>query len=158
MRAEHLVGPLVFELAEQVKVEVADRGQEAVRIVSRRRGAARKKHLEPVSEQLAASLQPNLEDSRRMHARHRAPALLVVDEQRDALGVGPKHSHHDTVGLHVRAENGMRIEMFERDQALEAVRRILAVCRRDIRLHDEMRFLFRFRFLDRSAENLADAL
>jgi hypothetical protein len=52
----------------------------------------------------------------------------------------------------------MRIEMFERDQALEAVRRILAVCRRDIRLHDEMRFLFRFRFLDRSAENLADAL
>ena len=72
-----------------------------------------------------------------MNARHRAPALLAVDEQRDALGVGPKHPHHDAVGLHVRAENGMWIEMFERDQALQAVRRILTVCRRNIRPHDE---------------------
>ena len=87
-----------------------------------------------------------------------APALFAIDEQGDALGVGAKRTYRDAIGLHVSAENGMRIEMFERDQALEAVRRILAVCRRDIRLHDEMRFLFRFRFLDRSAENLADAL
>ena len=42
MRAEHLVGPLVLELAEQVEVEVADRWQEAVRIASRCRSAAAK--------------------------------------------------------------------------------------------------------------------
>ena len=35
MRTEHFVGTLVFEFTEQVKVEIADRWQEAVRIVNR---------------------------------------------------------------------------------------------------------------------------
>ena len=84
MRAEDLVGTLVLELAEQVEVEVADGWEETVRIANRRRSAAAKTNLELVGEQLAPPLEPDLEDSRRMNARHFAPALLAVDEQHDA--------------------------------------------------------------------------
>ena len=137
MCAEHLVGPLVLEFAEQVEVEFAERGLEAIRIASRYRSAAAKENLELVSEQLARSFQPYFEDSRRMNARHLAPALLAVDEQRDALGVGPKRPHHHAVGLHVSAENGMWIEMFERDQPLQAIRRIGTASRRYLGRHSK---------------------
>ena len=78
MRAEHLVGPLVLEFAEQMEVEVAERGQKAVRIVNRGRSTAAKENLEPVGEQLAPSFQPYLEDSGRVNARQLAPILLAV--------------------------------------------------------------------------------
>src|SRR5512146_1761724 len=126
MRAEHLVGPLVLEFAEQMEVEVAERWQKAVWIVNRGRSAAAKEYLELIGEQLAPSFHPYLEDSGRMNARHLTPGLLAIDQQRDPLGIGTKRPHHDGTGLHVSAEYGMRVGMFQRDQALQAFDRSTA--------------------------------
>jgi hypothetical protein len=70
-----------------------------------------------------------------MNARHLASALLAVDQQSDLLGVGPKRAHYNAVGLHVSAENGMRIKLFQGDQPLQAVRRILTVSSRYLGNH-----------------------
>src|ERR1700680_3912860 len=123
MRAEHLVCPLVLEFAEQVEVEVAQRRQEAVGVANRYRIARAKENLQPVAEQLASPFHPGLEDPPRMDALHLAPAL-IIDEPGDARRAGAKRTPPDAIALHVSAENGRRIRMVERDQPLQAVRRL----------------------------------
>src|SRR5271156_1288668 len=135
MSAEYLVRSLVLEFAKQVEIEIPEGWLEAIWIACRYRSAAAKKDLELISEQLTPILQPYCEYPCRMNARHLTPARFTVDAQGDALGVGPKCPHHHAVGLQVSAENGMWIEILERDQVLQAVCRIVRTGGRYRRLH-----------------------
>ena len=71
VRAQALPQLLVAPLAEQVHVELADRRQEAVRIVDRDRPGLAVVDLELVGERQLGALQVPLEDAARVHALQR---------------------------------------------------------------------------------------
>ena len=108
MRAQFIVGPVVVALAEEEKVVLGDRRQEAVRVVDVAADAVGIGHAETVTEKRRAG-QLDLEDTARMQTghRHRFPTL-----GQEFAGTRPRQE---------RA--GDQPPSLQRMQAQEAVRR-----------------------------------
>src|SRR6185312_8916249 len=111
VRAEHLPQPLVPALADQVLVELADRGHPAVRVVDgvgvRAARAVAVGDLDAVVARLLG--QRRLVDA----AAVQLPALVaraVLVDHRDADRVRPQGAHDPAAVAHrVRAEHGVRV-------------------------------------------------
>ena len=120
--AEHLPQPLVAALADEVDVEVADRGPEPVRVVHGERQLA-VRDLEAVLGHLGAR-HLDLEDPCRVDERHRhRRAVGQHDAGPGGVGAeGPDHDRAGTVG--VGAEHGVGIRVLPGDQPLDRLLRL----------------------------------
>ena len=118
VRAELVVGAVVLLLAPQMKIEVAERRHERVRIVSRDRFAVGVVNLELIRKNRDAALDGDLEQSGRVADAHR-PRRVAGHEQVDARRAGAKRTDHEAIAVEMRAENRMRIVMLERQQAFQ---------------------------------------
>ena len=120
MRAELLVQPLVQPLRGEVDVELAERGQEPVRVVELEYGAADVGDLEAVAQR-QRRLDRALEDARRMKpAELDRRATLRQDDH--SLRFGPVRPDDDSLTVGVRSENVVRVRMVPVDDELDFVR------------------------------------
>ena len=118
VRAQLLVDVPVAALVEEVLVERAEGGHEGVGVELRERRAAGVVDAQAVGEELHAPRQPELEEAARVRPRHLARAF-ALDDQLDALGLGPEGPHDRAPRRQVRAEDGVRVLRPQREQPLD---------------------------------------
>ncbi len=115
--AQRVPQPLVPALVDQVQVELAERGQEAVRVV-------RLVHRLPVGDP-----QPVAGDPRAGQERGEEAVAVVVQrglplprQHRDRRGVRAQYAHGDAAGRRVGAQDGVRIVVRAGQQPLPVLR------------------------------------
>ena len=110
VRAEALVELLVAALADQVQVELAERRQEAVRVVDRERAGRRRSRPRAGSRAAARALDDALEDAAGVRPARAADVLAVRrDDGRPSRPPGRQRADHDAAVVRVRAEAGVRV-------------------------------------------------
>src|SRR5215470_5357629 len=109
MSAETFPEALVTSLGSQMAVELAERGRETVGIAERERGAARIAHFDQVPEEIAAVVQPRLEDA--SSAVHRRNAATEVGQHRDLLGVRAVGPDDHSVSVRMDAQKRVRVRV-----------------------------------------------
>jgi hypothetical protein len=124
MRAELLVHPQVVALSEQVQVQLAQRGTEAVRVLHLDRIALGPFHPEPVAEPGSIGDQ-RLEEAGLVHALHLVRVPAVPPHDLDPLRAGKKGAHDHGVsrlGLRgVHSEHRVRVVVDPADHALDVL-------------------------------------
>src|SRR5437868_2679179 len=109
MRSHALPDALVATLRDQVRIELAEGGEEAVRIAEREARAAAIIDLQQVAEDVLAAVQTGFEHACfPMAGRHFAPE---VGQDGDALRVRTKRSDDDALAVGMDPEHRMRIRM-----------------------------------------------
>ncbi len=118
VRAEDLPELLVAPLGDEMLVELAQRRQEAVRVVGCQHVAV-VGHLEPVVRH-----RRGVEDADPHPVALVAQARALASVQhRDRLGPGPQHADRDAAVMRVRPEHGVRLRVRTADKAVELLPR-----------------------------------
>jgi hypothetical protein len=116
VRAEHLPQPLVAALGDEVQVELAERRQEAVRVVALPVVPVGKPEAQPIGEGRLGVRREG-----RPHAaadRLHGDRGLAVGQEIDAGGIGVEGAHHAAAGDGVRAEDRVRVVVLAAGEAL----------------------------------------
>ena len=117
VRAEALPQLLVAALADQVQVELADRRQEAVRVLDRDRARLAVVDLELVGERQLRLREAALEDAAGVDLLERDGLALRRDDGDGGGGGAPCADDH-AVAVGVRAEEGVRLRVLAGVQAI----------------------------------------
>ena len=105
--AQGVPQPLVAALADQVQVDLAERGQPAVRVVHRVDVVAVADLQAVVAGRLGnhAGPQPGV-----VHPHQRpCPLGVTADEHQHLVGVRPQRAHHGAVAVRMRAQHAVRV-------------------------------------------------
>src|ERR1700682_2279391 len=105
MRSEALPDALVPALRNQVRIELAEGGREAVWVAERETRSAPVLHADEVTEHVFAPIQSRLEDA--SGARARGNLAAEVGYHRDALRVGPVHANDHAGAIRMDSEHGI---------------------------------------------------
>ena len=123
MRAEHLPQSFVAALGEQVQVDLAERGQEPVRIGHRMDNRR-------IAAALVADLQPVVSQVRERQRHREQPGLdvaehvpLAADQGHHLDSMRPVGPHHRVVAVFVGAQDRMRVVVLAGQQAVQVGRR-----------------------------------
>ena len=117
MRPQALPDALVAAFRDQVRIELAESGEEAVWIAQGEARAAAILDLQQVAEDVLAAVQAGFEHAAfPMARRHFA---TEVGQDGDALRVRTKRSDDDPVAVGMDPEHRMRIRMPQLHQALD---------------------------------------
>src|SRR5205085_11927688 len=117
VRAEALPDALVTPFRDQVGIELAEGGEEAVRITQREARATAIVDLQKVTEDLLAAVQASLEYPTLPVARGHFASEVRQDG--DAFRVRAKRADHDAIAVGMDPEHRMRIRMSQLHQALD---------------------------------------
>jgi hypothetical protein len=122
VRAEHRPQLLVPALTDQVEVHLAERRQEAVRIVGRDHDAVGVRDLQLVVGHLRAVQHADPDAAVLVRQIRAFGARPGSDEYGDPLGHRPQHPHGHAVRAGVRAEHVVRVVVLAVDDSLQLFR------------------------------------